>query len=242
MLLSGEMTVTGLSKIEGICRPDNTEKILEQAAGRSCRELDRLRARHCPVEPKPEKVNPVFVKTELKIKESGKSGRKLTANAEGPGSVLEEKYRLEFMVGADSMKKINRAKELLSTKYPGGVRLEALFEELLDSYLEENDPERRETGRDDMQTDNSIHTRYIPSKVRDYVYNRDGGRCTFVGRNGKRCNSRWNLQVDHIVPFGKGGGSSPENLRLLCARHNSLMAEREYGREHMEKACRQELR
>jgi len=242
MLLSGEMTVTGLSKIEGICRPDNAEKILEQAAGRSCRELDLLRARHNPQEPAPEKVKPVFVKTELKVnKNSGKSGRKLTANAEGAATVLEEKYRLEFMVGADSMKKINRAKELLSTKYPKGVKLEALFEELLDSYLEENDPERRETGRDDMQTDNSIHTRHIPRKVKDYIYNRDGGRCTFVGRNGRRCSSRWNLQIDHIVPFGKGGDNSPDNLRLLCAKHNRLMAEREYGREHMEKACRQNV-
>ena len=121
MLLSGKITVTGLSRIESICRPDNTEKILQQAAGCSCRELDKLRARHCPREPEPEKVKPVFVKTELKIGDNkDKSGRKITANAEGDSPVLEEKYRLEFLVSADTMKKINRAKELLSTKYPKG--------------------------------------------------------------------------------------------------------------------------
>jgi len=185
LLLSGEMTVTGLSKIESICRPDNTDKILEQAAGRSCRELDLLRAKHNPQEPAPERVKPVFVKTELKVKESSKSGRKITANAEGD-SVLEEKYRLDFSVSADSMKKINRAKELLSTKYPEGVKLETLLDALLDNYLEKNDPERRETARDDIKIDKSSRSRYIPQKVRDFIYKRDGGRCSFVGRNGKR--------------------------------------------------------
>jgi len=236
MLLSGEITVTGLSKIESICKPENTDKILEQAAGCSCRELDRLRARHCPEEPKPEKVRPVFIKTELKVKDNSKSGRKITANVEG-AAVLEEKYRLDFSVSADSMKKINRVKNLLSTKYPEGITLETLLDELLESYLEKNDPDRREDSGDDIKTDNSSRSRYIPQKVRDLVYKRDGARCSFVGRNGKRCGSRWNLQIDHIVPYGKGGDNSPENLRLLCGRHNRLMAEREYGREHMKSSC-----
>ncbi|MBD3178514.1 MAG: HNH endonuclease, partial [Candidatus Latescibacteria bacterium] len=76
-------------------------------------------------------------------------------------------------------------------------------------------------------------TRHIPRKVKDLVYRRDGGRCSFVSRSGRRCSSRWNLQYDHIVPYGKGGGNSPDNLRLLCARHNRLMAEREYGPGHI---------
>jgi len=72
------------------------------------------------------------------------------------------------------------------------------------------------------------------------VYRRDGGRCTFVGRNGRRCGSTWNLQYDHITPFGKGGDNSAQNLRLLCGKHNRLMEEREYGREHIAKFCKRE--
>jgi 5-methylcytosine-specific restriction endonuclease McrA len=83
-------------------------------------------------------------------------------------------------------------------------------------------------------------TRRIPQSVRDEVFTRDGGRCTFVGDDGKRCNSPWNPEVDHIVPFAKGGGNTPDNLRLLCARHNKLEAERQYGKDHMEKYCRRE--
>jgi 5-methylcytosine-specific restriction endonuclease McrA len=55
-----------------------------------------------------------------------------------------------------------------------------------------------------------------------------------------RCDAERNLQIDHIVPYARGGDNSLENLRLLCARHNRLAAEREYGKAHMEKYYRRE--
>ena len=70
---------------------------------------------------------------------------------------------------------------------------------------------------------------------RTQVYAREGGRCSFVGKTGRRCNSDWNLQYDHIVPFAKDGDNSPENLRFLCARHNQLMAECEYWKRYIDK-------
>ncbi len=78
-------------------------------------------------------------------------------------------------------------------------------------------------------------SRYIPRAVRDEVYSRDGGRCAFVGKNGKRCNCTHDLEFDHIVPFAMGGDNSPDNLRLLCRKHNKLEAEKAYGKEFMEK-------
>jgi hypothetical protein len=87
---------------------------------------------------------------------------------------------------------------------------------------------------------NKKRSRHIPASVRDEVFARDGVKCTFVGDNGRRCNSRWNLQIDHIVPYARGGDNSLENLRLLCARHNRLAAELEYGKEHMNKYHRRE--
>ena len=76
-------------------------------------------------------------------------------------------------------------------------------------------------------------SRYIPQSVRDEVYTRDGGRCAYVGTNGKRCPEDNYLQIDHIVPFAKGGKNTKDNLRLLCPRHNMLLAEGAYGKEHM---------
>ena len=63
------------------------------------------------------------------------------------------------------------------------------------------------------KTDLSV-SRQIPSWVKQYVYKRDNGRCVI-------CNETDHLHFDHDFPFSKGGSSiSPENVRILCARHN----------------------
>ncbi len=81
--------------------------------------------------------------------------------------------------------------------------------------------------------------RSIPVEVRRQVWARDGGRCTWKGPDGRRCQSRWQLELDHITPPVFGGESSAANLRLRCKPHNLLYAERVYGREHMERFRRQ---
>jgi hypothetical protein len=75
--------------------------------------------------------------------------------------------------------------------------------------------------------------RYIPAPVRQLVGERDGGRCTFESATGKRCDARHGLEFDHIVPVGRGGESTVDNLRLRCREHNQLEAERTYGAEFM---------
>ncbi|MCB9462069.1 MAG: HNH endonuclease [Candidatus Eisenbacteria bacterium] len=63
-------------------------------------------------------------------------------------------------------------------------------------------------------------SRHIPVKTRDVVFRRDGGRCTYVGPSGVRCDARVFLQYDHVLRFSDGGGHGSDNLRLLCGRHN----------------------
>jgi 5-methylcytosine-specific restriction endonuclease McrA len=81
----------------------------------------------------------------------------------------------------------------------------------------------------------AVRTRHIPQSIRNEVFARDSGRCTFIGTDGRRCNSSWNLEIDHIRPHAKGGSNTTDNLRLLCARHNKLAAEQEYGEEFMKR-------
>ncbi len=75
----------------------------------------------------------------------------------------------------------------------------------------------------------------IPAEVRRQVWERDGGRCAWVGPDGKRCGSRWQLEVDHVRPPSRGGVATLGNLRLACKQHNLLHAEEVYGRAFMRK-------
>mgnify|MGYP006284314227 CR=1 FL=1 len=257
MLQAGELSVSTAALASGIINPGNKREILNRLRCRSYREAEEELARFRPVRRSPERVRPVFTLKPVK-RETGEStpdvgsGEKSVDAASGSKTSsdnknqserveVEKEFRLQFMVSEKTMKKINRAKSLLSTRYPRGINLELLFEELLDEYLDNNDPERKVINNNSQSNksdrNHNTRTRHIPHKVKAQVYKRDGGRCSFVGRSGRRCNSTWNLQYDHIVPFGKGGDNSPENLRLLCARHNRLMAEREYGKKHIE-SCR----
>ena len=66
-------------------------------------------------------------------------------------------------------------------------------------------------------------SRYIPAAVRREVWRRDQGCCSYVDRHsGRRCGSRYRLEIDHIVPFALGGASEALNLRLHCGAHHRL--------------------
>ena len=180
--------------------------------------------------------------------------------------IIQENFKIEFSVNSEFLSKLQRVRSLLSTKHPKGIGLEELFEIALDEYLNHHSPESRikkrkrrreknnrehtemirnkqDKGKKDVPVKNRSRTgrnRHIPQEARDQVFVRDGGRCTFVGTNGRRCEETEHLQIDHIKPYAKGGTSSPENLRLLCFKHNQLEAVREYGPDHMMKFARRE--
>jgi hypothetical protein len=60
---------------------------------------------------------------------------------------------------------------------------------------------------------------------------RDDLRCTFVGRGGQRCGATQFTQIHQQEPWARRGDDSLQNLRLLCASHNRLLAEQDFGRE-----------
>ncbi len=69
----------------------------------------------------------------------------------------------------------------------------------------------------------------IAAAVRHKIFLRDGGRCTYVGPSGFRCQQTSMLQIDHIYPRSLGGRDEIENLRILCPQHNRLAAEAYFG-------------
>ena len=74
----------------------------------------------------------------------------------------------------------------------------------------------------------------VPPKVKREVRGRDGGRCQWKLASGGVCGSTVRLEIDHVVPRGKGGASTVENCRVLCDVHNREAARQAYGDAHMD--------
>lgn len=53
----------------------------------------------------------------------------------------------------------------------------------------------------------------VPREVREAVFSRDGGRCV-------ECQSNFELQYDHVIPWSLGGADTVQNLQLLCSPCN----------------------
>ncbi len=103
-----------------------------------------------------------------------------------------------------------------------------------ESVVTKNGSTRPDSHRWECENAQYESSRHVPDNVRDDVFVRDAGQCTFVGWNGVRCSCKKGLQLDHIKPFAAGGTHDLSNLRLLCGAHNRLAAERTLGKHVMQ--------
>jgi hypothetical protein len=80
----------------------------------------------------------------------------------------------------------------------------------------------------DSGTGTAIRSRYVPKPVRRHLIHRDKARCAYVDPLTQRqCSETRHLEFDHYIrPFARGGETTEENLRVLCANHNRFRARR----------------
>jgi len=159
---------------------------------------------------------------------------------------VEQRYEIRFSINSELKQKLDKARILLSGKYPRGAALEDVLGEALELLLEKKSPEQRSKRREARKAKKLGHeqakqsepakpSRHIPQELRDEVYQRDGGCCAFVGTNGRRCAERFDLEVHHLQPRAKGGEHSLSNLELRCKCHNLYDAELDYGQNFMQR-------
>ena len=143
----------------------------------------------------------------------------------------QPKVYIQFLADQSFMAKYRTAAALLSNKIPK-LTFEAVFVALIEEFIRRHAPTERHLRREHAAArgHNAADRAPVPLRTRDAVFTRDNGRCTYVGSDGKRCDETIRLHVDHIRPIARGGTNDALNLRLLCARHNQLQAERILGR------------
>lgn len=146
--------------------------------------------------------------------------------------MTQPKVYIQFLADQSFMAKYRSAAALLSNKLPK-LTFETVFAALIEEFLRRNQPAERQLRRERSaaRADHAALRVAIPLRTRDAVFTRDHGRCTFVGSDGKRCDETIRLHIDHVKPVACGGSNDVSNLRLLCAQHNRLQAEKILGRE-----------
>ena len=77
-------------------------------------------------------------------------------------------------------------------------------------------------------------TRGIPAAIRRPVWQREGGRCTSVDEQGRRCRATRGLEYHHESPWGKGGRHEVDKIALHRRAHNQHQADPDFGQDFME--------
>ncbi len=152
-----------------------------------------------------------------------------------------ERHSLKMTVGPEFMAELAEVKSALSHVVPDG-NLEAIlrvcFQKTLEYFARRKQGARSTPAGAESKPRKEkrpLRRRTIPAGVRRAVWKRDGGCCSFIGKDGKRCGSRYQLEFDHLKPVALGGESTLENLALRCRAHNMHRARQCFGDAFMAK-------
>jgi hypothetical protein len=141
--------------------------------------------------------------------------------------VSAECASLRGMLSLEAMREFKRLQALVG-KLGASADAAELLEKAIKAYADAIEKKKFGTGARTRPRKAAPNGRYIPAAIRKAVHERDGGRCTFLSSERKRCECRAGLQFDHVTPLGRGGETTVPNLRLLCPlcrmRHNGHYA------------------
>ena len=144
-----------------------------------------------------------------------------------------DRYHVQLTASRELRDKIEEAKALLRHQVPSGD-LATILDRALTVLITKVKKDRFGVGRrprTEKPPEGPAASRDIPDAIKRAVYERDGGQCTFVGANGKRCEDRSFLQLDHLDGFARRPEHTVSRIALKCAAHNQYAAEVMYGPE-----------
>ncbi len=262
----GRLSLTTLVELRDVLDGPGREEVLARAAGRSEDEVKRLVAALRPRPAVPDSLRrkpsraadaPTAESAPAAAAPEARTG---SASIDAPprariAPLSATQHLLRATVSDEFVRDLEAVRAALGHKLPG-CSLEAVLHECMRVTLAACHKRRRGAGaarpaaanenrdgatvpaakNDDLDVPASRPSRYVPAAVRDAVWRRDGGRCTFVGTGGHVCGSTFQIEVHHVQPFARGGAATVCGLALRCRSHDLHEAERDFGREHVERA------
>ncbi|HEX9726537.1 MAG TPA: hypothetical protein VGC53_19825 [Vicinamibacteria bacterium] len=249
MLSDGRLHLTAIGLLAPHLTEENRETLLARACHKSKRRIEELLAE---LSPKPDV--PAGIRKLPAV--SPKSAPPMPQRELGPDRVTflhtptpapsmppaqspvveplsRARYKVQFTASSELRDKLERLQALLHTDL--AVVIEVAVTEKLERLESKRFGETKTPRKTLEQTDTSPRSRYIPAAVKRFVRKRDGDQCRFVNEHGRRCTEGRGLEFHHHHPFGRGGDHNPDQMSLMCKSHNAYLAEREYGKEVMNK-------
>ena len=136
---------------------------------------------------------------------------------------------IHMMVPRETADLLHRAQDLLRHVVPDGD-VAAIFARALTVLIASLEKKKlAHVQRPRRARPMSMGSRHVPAAVRRAVTERDGGRCAFVGSQG-RCTETGFLEFHHVVPYARGGTPTADNIQLRCRAHNQYEGEVTFGR------------
>jgi len=208
MVARNELHLTGIALLSQFLTEANHGVLLDAAVHKSKKQLEQLIANRFPRPDAPD----------------------IPADIEPSAP---ERFKVQFTAGAALHSKLREAQALLRHQIPNGDIAE-IFERALDLLLK--DAKKKRFGLADRPRTAPAASagpakRHIANGIKRAVYDRDGGRCTFMDADGNRCQEISLIEFHHLDAFARGGAHTIENITLRCAPHNRFAAEQELGRE-----------
>jgi len=253
LLEDGSITLTTVTLVAAHLTRENAAQVLASARHRSKREVEQIVARLRPLPdvaasvrklPAPAAVPVAQITTagcpavdtrqtlEAPAAATPPPSQPVASAAHRPviAPLAPERYRVQFTVSRETHDKLRRAQDLLRHTIPSGDPAE-IFDRALTLLVDRLEKSKcAATPRPRPSAAASAGSRHIPAAVRREVWQRDGGRCAFVGSTG-RCAERGFLEFHPVVPYAVGGAADVSGIQLRCRAHNLFEAHQFFGGE-----------
>lgn len=246
LLSRAETNLTAIVILAPHLRTADVTRLFESVRGLPAREVERIAAGLSPrpdspelvrALPPPSSVTPALAFPSARAPAAATENDTWPVTAPQPSEPTElsepisgRRYLFRFCADEEFRTRLEKAGDLLNLRTSPSM-LELVLGRALDGLLKSIDPACRSERRRERQASVARRSRgrrrSITIALRDTIWTRDGGRCTFIGPTGQRCAATTWLEIDHVRPYCLGGSSEDaSNLRLLCRAHNQLEARR----------------
>jgi 5-methylcytosine-specific restriction endonuclease McrA len=238
----GKLCISSVVELARVITPENSADVLPRFFYLSKQEAKAVAVEICPAAVVPRREVVTEVVTEVAHEAAFQPGETPLAHVVQAATqavpmqsepLTPNLQRLHMTVSKQFLDKLEAERKGQGHAQPG-ASAEKVIEAALDLLLAQQAKRRGVVKRPQKNTRPAKNPGHVTAAVKRAAWSRDDGKCTWPIDSGGTCGSTLRLEIDHVVPRARGGASTVDGCRLLCAAHNQLAARQVYGDDRMD--------